>query len=77
VNFAAACQRACDVQNNACADAANEGGNKQLSVADCNTQQGECEDNCNTSAPANVPGKRRRSGITVRRVEKRAVRWFV
>ena len=38
VNFAAAAQRSCDIQQNACSNAANSG--KGGSVAACQTQQG-------------------------------------
>jgi hypothetical protein len=38
VNFAAAAQRTCDIQFNACADAANSGA--AFSVNDCQTQEG-------------------------------------
>ncbi|KAJ6263071.1 hypothetical protein Dda_1630 [Drechslerella dactyloides] len=48
VNFAAACQRACDVQKNQCANAAN-GGNRAVKVSDCETQQQDCTDNCQST----------------------------
>ncbi|KAI1804954.1 hypothetical protein F4811DRAFT_552274 [Daldinia bambusicola] len=41
LNQGAAIQRACDVQKNACANAAN-GGDKSISVADCDAQQQQC-----------------------------------
>ncbi|KAI0845529.1 hypothetical protein F5Y00DRAFT_166708 [Daldinia vernicosa] len=41
LNLGAAIQRACDVQKNACANAAN-GGDKTISVSDCDTQQQQC-----------------------------------
>ncbi|KAI1648712.1 uncharacterized protein F4817DRAFT_333815 [Daldinia loculata] len=41
LNLGAAIQRACDVQKNACANAAN-GGDKTISVADCDAQQQQC-----------------------------------
>ncbi|KAK6948614.1 hypothetical protein Daesc_010384 [Daldinia eschscholtzii] len=41
LNQGAAIQRACDVQKNACANAAN-GGDKTISVADCDAQQQQC-----------------------------------
>ena len=41
VNFAAAAQRTCDVQFNACANAANGSGNQgSLTVSACQTQKG-------------------------------------
>lgn len=40
VNEAAAKQRACDIQNNACSDAANAGADFKLS--DCQAQQQAC-----------------------------------
>ncbi|KAF3929885.1 hypothetical protein AA313_de0200098 [Arthrobotrys entomopaga] len=52
VNFSAACQRSCAVQNNACSDAANSGGNKSFSVGDCNAQEDECNQGCSNSAAA-------------------------
>ncbi len=39
---AAAVQRACAIQNNACADAVNSGAAKGSSVADCNKQETAC-----------------------------------
>ncbi|CAJ2512401.1 Uu.00g054160.m01.CDS01 [Anthostomella pinea] len=41
LNVGAAVQRACDVQKNACANAAN-GGDASISVSDCDTQQKAC-----------------------------------
>ncbi|KAI2622195.1 hypothetical protein GGS26DRAFT_594201 [Hypomontagnella submonticulosa] len=41
LNQGAAIQRACDVQKNACANAAN-GGDADISVADCDAQQQQC-----------------------------------
>jgi hypothetical protein len=41
VNAGAAIQRACDVQKNACANAAN-GGSSGVSVSDCDAQQQAC-----------------------------------
>ncbi|KAI0380137.1 hypothetical protein F5Y04DRAFT_282267 [Hypomontagnella monticulosa] len=41
LNQGAAIQRACDVQKNACANAANS-GNADISVADCDAQQQQC-----------------------------------
>ncbi|KAI8962324.1 hypothetical protein F5Y11DRAFT_323134 [Daldinia sp. FL1419] len=41
LNQGAAIQRACDVQKNACANAAN-GGDKTISVSDCDAQQQQC-----------------------------------
>lgn len=41
LNEGAAIQRACDVQKNACANAAN-GGNAAFSVSDCDAQQQQC-----------------------------------
>ncbi|KAI1381847.1 hypothetical protein F4677DRAFT_5950 [Hypoxylon crocopeplum] len=41
LNLGAAIQRACDVQKNACANAAN-GGDASISVADCDAQQQQC-----------------------------------
>lgn len=46
VNKAAAIQRSCAVQNNACADAVNSGQLAGKSVSDCNAQ----EDQCNAAA---------------------------
>lgn len=40
VNFSAAAARTCDIQFNACADAANSG--KAVAFADCNTQKTAC-----------------------------------
>lgn len=51
LNAAAALQRACDVQFNACADVANSGGGS--TVADCQTQENQC-------FAANSVSKRRR-----------------
>lgn len=42
LNQGAAIQRACDVQKNACANAANSGADKSISVADCDAQQQQC-----------------------------------
>jgi hypothetical protein len=42
VNVAAALQRSCSVQNNACADAANSGAATGVSVSDCNAQETQC-----------------------------------
>jgi len=42
VNKAAAVQRACSIQNNACADAVNSGSVKGFTVADCNKQETTC-----------------------------------
>ncbi|KAI0555280.1 hypothetical protein F4679DRAFT_578664 [Xylaria curta] len=41
-NAGAAIQRACDVQKNACANAANSGSAQGISVADCDAQQQQC-----------------------------------
>ncbi|KAI1143105.1 hypothetical protein F5Y05DRAFT_142729 [Hypoxylon sp. FL0543] len=41
LNQGAAIQRACDVQKNACANAAN-GGDASISVSDCDAQQQQC-----------------------------------
>ncbi|KAI0200009.1 hypothetical protein F4808DRAFT_173655 [Astrocystis sublimbata] len=41
-NAGAAVQRACDVQKNQCANAANSGADSTISVADCDAQQKEC-----------------------------------
>jgi len=41
VNEAAAKQRSCDIQNNACMDAFNK-GNSGFTVADCQAQQTAC-----------------------------------
>jgi len=41
VNFAAAAQRTCDIQFNACADAANSGA--AFSVSDCSAQETQCD----------------------------------
>jgi hypothetical protein len=41
VNFAAAAQRTCDIQFNACANMANAGA--AFSVSDCQTQQTQCD----------------------------------
>ncbi|KAF2276795.1 uncharacterized protein EI97DRAFT_442164 [Westerdykella ornata] len=41
VNLAAALQRSCDQQFNACANAAN-GGDQSLSVSDCQAQKDQC-----------------------------------
>ncbi|KAK6341456.1 hypothetical protein TWF696_008530 [Orbilia brochopaga] len=48
VNFGAACQRSCDVQKNGCANAAN-GGNKAVTVPQCEAQQQDCSENCQSS----------------------------
>jgi hypothetical protein len=42
VNLAAALQRSCDIQNNACANAVNSGKLPGKSVSDCNAQQSLC-----------------------------------
>ncbi|KAI2467158.1 hypothetical protein F4781DRAFT_324563 [Annulohypoxylon bovei var. microspora] len=42
LNQGAAIQRACDVQKNACANAANSGADASISVADCDAQQQQC-----------------------------------
>ncbi len=42
VNKAAALQRSCSVQNNACADAVNSGSLPGQSVATCNAQENAC-----------------------------------
>ncbi|KAK3365174.1 hypothetical protein B0T24DRAFT_537048 [Lasiosphaeria ovina] len=42
VNKAAAVQRACAIQNNACADAVNSGKAQGSSVSDCNAQEQAC-----------------------------------
>ncbi|KAG8857325.1 hypothetical protein FRB96_005812 [Tulasnella sp. 330] len=53
-SLSAAQERACDVQNNQCADASNAAGNtKTFSVADCNMQQAAC-DAANSAASANA-----------------------
>ncbi|KAI0486138.1 hypothetical protein F4859DRAFT_357031 [Xylaria cf. heliscus] len=41
-NAGAAIQRACDVQKNACANAANSGAASGISVGDCDAQQQQC-----------------------------------
>ena len=41
-NLASALVRACDVQNNQCANAANASGNREFTVGDCNAQQAQC-----------------------------------
>ncbi|GAW19897.1 hypothetical protein ANO14919_093900 [Xylariales sp. No.14919] len=58
-NAGAAVQRACDVQKNACANAANS-GSSDISVADCDAQQQEC-----IQANANV-SKRGIAGLRAR-----------
>ncbi|KAI1502411.1 hypothetical protein F5X99DRAFT_427326 [Biscogniauxia marginata] len=42
LNAGAAIQRACDVQKNACANAANSGAAADVDTADCETQQQDC-----------------------------------
>ncbi|KAI5866706.1 hypothetical protein GGS23DRAFT_593444 [Durotheca rogersii] len=42
LNIGAATQRACDVQKNQCANAANSGNAAGVSVADCDQQQQQC-----------------------------------
>lgn len=42
VNEAAAKQRSCDIQNNACFDAVNGGKLKGVTTADCAAQQTAC-----------------------------------
>ncbi|CAK7233296.1 hypothetical protein SCUCBS95973_008547 [Sporothrix curviconia] len=42
VNQSAAIQRACSIQNNACADAVNSGKVSGFTVGDCNTQEETC-----------------------------------
>ncbi|KAI3322110.1 hypothetical protein HD806DRAFT_137277 [Xylariaceae sp. AK1471] len=59
VNAGAAIQRACDVQKNACANAANS-GSSDVSVSDCETQQQDC-----VAANAGV-AKRGISGVRAR-----------
>jgi len=49
VNFAAAAQRSCDVQFNACANVAN-GGSATVSVSDCTTQKTACQAAQNSAA---------------------------
>lgn len=53
VNAGAALQRSCSIQNNACADAANAGSGS-FSVADCGTQ----EDQCNAAATTTTKARR-------------------
>ncbi|KAI2614704.1 uncharacterized protein GGS25DRAFT_517551 [Hypoxylon fragiforme] len=42
LNIGAAIQRACDVQKNQCANAANSGADASISVSDCDAQQKQC-----------------------------------
>jgi len=42
VNKAAAVQRACDIQNNACSDAVNGGKGNGATLAQCVSQQTAC-----------------------------------
>ncbi|KAI1169909.1 hypothetical protein F4777DRAFT_592358 [Nemania sp. FL0916] len=71
VNAAAAIQRACDVQKNACADAVNSGsGNAQsqgqaITVADCDAQQNQCIQ-ANSNA-GNAAARRSFVGLRARR----------
>ena len=65
LNAGAAIQRACDVQKNQCANAAN-GGDATISVSDCDAQQQEC-----IQANANV-AKRGIAGVRARQALKRA-----
>ncbi|KAI0966277.1 hypothetical protein F4678DRAFT_297687 [Xylaria arbuscula] len=62
VNAGAALQRACDVQKNACANAANS-GSASVSVSDCETQEQQCE-----AANANV-AKRGIAGVRARQLQ--------
>ncbi|MCJ1310749.1 hypothetical protein MMC25_004415 [Agyrium rufum] len=52
VNFAAAAQRSCDIQQNACSNAANSGKGGSVSV--CQAQQTAC--NAAASSGASSPG---------------------
>ncbi|KAI0817725.1 hypothetical protein GGR55DRAFT_35342 [Xylaria sp. FL0064] len=63
VNAGAAIQRACDVQKNACANAANS-GSSDVSVSDCDAQQQQC-----VAANANV-AKRGIAGVRARQQQK-------
>ncbi|RYP73596.1 hypothetical protein DL771_003484 [Monosporascus sp. 5C6A] len=60
-NIGAAAQRACDVQKNQCANAANS-GEADLDVAACDAQQQEC-----IAANANNAARRRRRGASFER----------
>lgn len=60
VNAGAALQRSCAVQHNACANAANS-GSSTFTVADCETQEQDC------NAAASSSAKLRRSRSSVRR----------
>ncbi|KAJ3814663.1 hypothetical protein F5876DRAFT_32392 [Lentinula aff. lateritia] len=42
LNLAAALQRSCSIQHNACADAANSGSAAGITVGDCDTQNTQC-----------------------------------
>ncbi|KAF2122873.1 hypothetical protein BDV96DRAFT_9500 [Lophiotrema nucula] len=53
VNIAAAFQRSCDQQFNACANAAN-GGDKTLSVSACSDQQTQCNAAAQSANTANT-----------------------
>ncbi|KAI1429937.1 hypothetical protein F5Y12DRAFT_709479 [Xylaria sp. FL1777] len=63
LNAGAAIQRACDVQKNACANAANS-GSSDLSVSDCDAQQQAC-----VAANANV-AKRGIAGVRARALKQ-------
>ncbi len=51
-DFATAATRSCNNQHNSCAQAANAGDNKSLTVGQCDTQQTACEAAAASAAPA-------------------------
>ncbi|KAI3342770.1 hypothetical protein F4824DRAFT_119145 [Ustulina deusta] len=63
LNAGAAVQRACDVQKNACANAANS-GSSDISVSDCDAQQQECVQANANVAKRGIAGLRARQAVT-------------
>jgi hypothetical protein len=68
VNAGAAIQRACDVQKNACANAANSGsGAAGISVSDCDAQQQQCVSANSGVAKRGIAGLRARQNTLTAR----------
>ncbi|KAI1203850.1 hypothetical protein F5X97DRAFT_337762 [Nemania serpens] len=68
LNAGAAIQRACDVQKNACANAANSGAaaGDSISVSDCDAQQQQCVQANAAVAKRGIAGLRARQAIRAR-----------
>ncbi|KAI0482221.1 hypothetical protein GGR56DRAFT_663233 [Xylariaceae sp. FL0804] len=64
LNEAAAVQRACSVQFNACADAANDGSAAGVEVSDCQDQETQCNAQASSSSKKTRRSLNARRGVT-------------